>query len=348
MDQDQAAVLAEYEEFACGNVVCRSIPGAEGFSGAGIWEVTAPCGRFALRRWPPGQPTPPRRAWMHRFLRFAHGQGLDFIAAPLGTRDGATFVERRGISWEIAPWLPGVADFSRDPRPERVAAALVALAKFHRVAELFPPGPVRGPSPGLLDRASLTALLIHGDAAKLRQAVEHFARDANRSPGLLRKSYILLDLFSQAAPRVAGLLTRHEATRVPILPCLRDVWHDHVLFVGDQVTGIIDYGALRSDSVAGDIARLLGSLVGDEAESWRRGIQAYETERPLSDAERGLLAVFDESSVLLSGVQWVRWIFLDRIEFPDLERVEMRMDQWITRLRHLVAQGRSNCTFPHS
>ena len=58
-------------------------------------------------------------------------------------------------------------------------------------------------------------------------------------------------------------------------PCIRDVWHDHILFLGDSVSGIVDYGAMAVDTVAGDIARLLGSLVGNHVADWEEGIDAY-------------------------------------------------------------------------
>jgi Ser/Thr protein kinase RdoA (MazF antagonist) len=343
MDQQQAAVMAEYDEFAFG-AVSRPVERSGGFSDAAIWEVTSPAGRFALRRWPSGYPTPPRRAWLHRFLIFVRDRGLPFIAAPLKTKSGATFVELGGHSWEAAPWLPGTPDRSSAPSPQRVAAALDALAQFHRAAALFPPGPTRGPSPGLADREMLTRLLLQGDADQLRKAIEQRQVELQTPPSLVRKSHQILDLFQASAPRVAGLLAQHSQTIVPLLPCLRDVWSEHVLFEGDRVTGIIDYGALRTDSIAGDVTRLLGSLASDNLELWKIGLDAYSSRRPLQPGEQSLLQVFDESSVLLSGTHWIRWIFVDSIQFRDLSAVEQRMDHWLARLP-VLARRPSDCTF---
>src|SRR5437763_1299451 len=41
---------------------------------------------------------------------------------------------------------------------------------------------------------------------------------------------------------------------VPVQPCLCDVWHDHVLYTGDAVTGLIDYGEVKPDHPAVDLA----------------------------------------------------------------------------------------------
>ena len=60
-------------------------------------------------------------------------------------------------------------------------------------------------------------------------------------------------------------------------PCLCDPWHDHVLFTGDQVSGVIDYGSVKEDHIAVDLARLLGSLVEDDENAWSIGLKAYQS-----------------------------------------------------------------------
>ena len=71
-----------------------------------------------------------------------------------------------------------------------------------------------------------------------------------------------------------------QRLRVPVQPCLRDVWHDHVLFVDDAVSGIVDPAAARTDTVAADISRLVGSLVGDDPRGWTVALAAYQSVRP--------------------------------------------------------------------
>ena len=344
MDHDLQSVLSEYAE-ADGGCSIAPVRAAGGFSDARVWRVTTPAGDLAVRRWPVGQPTAPRRAFLHRFLRYLHDRGLAWIAAPLRTRHGTTFVERSGRMWEAAPWLPGAPDLSPFVRPEKVAAAMAALAKFHQFAAPFPPGPVRNQAPGIVDRHSYLRLLLQGDMDRLRTAVTDAVKAGRHPDSLLHKSIQIMDLFDQAAPRVASELTGRLATTVPLMPCLRDVWREHVLFEGDQVTGIIDYGALRTDCVAADLSRLLGSYHADDRAGWDAGLEAYERVRPLTDDERNLVGVYDRSSVLLSGTYWIRWIFVDEIEFPDLPKVELRMDEWLARLRHLAGSFPSGLHF---
>ena len=84
-------------------------------------------------------------------------------------------------------------------------------------------------------------------------------------------------------PRAMGRLEPLATVSLNLQPCLRDIWHDHVLFTGDKVTGMIDFGAVDIDTPATDIARLVGSLVGDDAAGWQSGIAAYSDVRPLTE-----------------------------------------------------------------
>ena len=46
-------------------------------------------------------------------------------------------------------------------------------------------------------------------------------------------------------------------------PCLRDARPEHFLFVENVLTGLIDFGAMDFETVAGDLARLLGEWLPD-------------------------------------------------------------------------------------
>ena len=119
--------------------------------------------------------------------------------------------------------------------------------------------------------------------------------------------------------------------RVALQPCIRDIRHDHVLFQGDAVSGIVDFGAMRDDNVATDIARLLGSLVGNDRSGWHAGLEAYQQVRALTPEEHQLVASFDASSVTLSGMNWLKWIYVDGRQFDDRRAIEGRLDEIMMR-----------------
>jgi Ser/Thr protein kinase RdoA (MazF antagonist) len=117
---------------------------------------------------------------------------------------------------------------------------------------------------------------------------------------------------------------------------LRDIWHDHVLFTNDKVTGIIDPSACRMESVACDLSRLIGSLVGDDVRLRHQAFEEYERHRTLTTGERALATVFDRTGVLLSGWTWLEWIYVERRPFHDRQAVTRRLTQVVERMEQLV------------
>ncbi|OHB81625.1 MAG: hypothetical protein A2W31_12235 [Planctomycetes bacterium RBG_16_64_10] len=134
---------------------------------------------------------------------------------------------------------------------------------------------------------------------------------------------------------MAQQLQAAATLKVEIQPCLRDIWNNHVLFVGPRVSGIVDFGAMRYDNVAADISRLLASMAGSDQAAWHTGLAAYQSVRPLSEAEQSLVAAFDRSSLLMAGLQWVDWIYDAHRLFDDQQAILARVDRLLMRLEQL-------------
>jgi homoserine kinase type II len=149
----------------------------------------------------------------------------------------------------------------------------------------------------------------------------------------------VLQTIQKTAEVVRALLGQAERWAVPIQPCIRDIHREHVLFQDECVSGLIDFGAMRCDSCAGDIARLLGSLAGDDRALWTVGLDAYQHVRPLAEAECRLVNVFDASGVLLSGINWLEWVFIDGRAFENRSAVISRFEEIAARLTVLANQG---------
>lgn len=313
-----------------------------GFSGAGIWRVVTEAGDFALRQWPsPGLPRE-RIQGLHRLLEHLFRQGVTIVSAPLVTGDGLTLVRDFGHDWQLEPWMPGKADFHEQPSAARLMAAMAALAQWHLAAARHVPTEQssqwfakRGPatSPAVVERltilAGATDGLLHRIESQLNATENTPMRDLTRR---------ILELFRNARTHISGELELVRDVQVPLQPCLRDVWHDHVLFVGDNVTGIIDPSACRTESVACDLSRFIGSLVVDDLTSWDFALQQYQQFRPLSVGERALLAVFNRSGVLLSGWTWLEWLYLQRRVFSDLIAVTKRLTEIVRRMEFLFGR----------
>lgn len=274
---------------------------------------------------------PQRLRFIHAVLRHAVGCGVSAIVLPVPTCRGETFTEHDGFLWELSPWAAGSADFSKFPTDARLRAAMRVLAQFHRAAETFPPGVTVGLPPAVPQRLAQIRQWRGRAWGRLRDAIrlDVWPELSLRAPGLL-------DAFQRAAAGVQAELEAVCRRPVPLLPCIRDIWHDHVFFSGDEVTGLIDFGAMRIDTASGDLARLLGSLVGDDPTRRAVGISAYEQVRPLSAAEWRLVEVLDHSEVLLSGINWLDWVFLEGRQFDQPAKILGRIDRLIQRSDHLV------------
>jgi homoserine kinase type II len=117
-----------------------------------------------------------------------------------------------------------------------------------------------------------------------------------------------------------------------VQPCLRDLWHDHLLFEGDRLTGLIDYGAVKADHVTADLARMLGSLVGDDQGGWEGGLRAYRRVRGLTDNEEQLAHMIDRTSTILGVVNWLRWVYHEGRSYEDLSAVVRRLESLLNRV----------------
>lgn len=331
-----AAVLDRYP-VDCRPTRCVPVIGAGGFSGARLSKLITPRGQLVLRRWPSAHPSPERLRFIHDVLRHVARLGIDFVPVPLAATNGETFVEEDGHLWELAPWLPGEANYIRLPSEKKLIAALSTLARLHLALASYPNGnALPAVSPGILERQARLAQLLQGGLTEFSAAVR-----PEIWPELEQYAQSILQLFPLAAPRVAAALADAASLAVPLQPCLRDIWHEHVLFDGDRVSGIIDFGALRIESVAADVARLLGSMAGDDAGQWQIGQTAYEALRPLCPEEKTLVRAFDRSGTLLSGCNWLEWIYVDRIEFPDRPAVIKRVNAIAGRLQRLIPSFKS-------
>lgn len=302
---------------------------AGGFSGAELWRLTIGPAQFCLRKWPAGT-SRERVETITRVLRHVAGyeQPLSFVPIPLLSRDSRPFVAHEQRAWTLSPWMPGAA-VARPTLPQ-LRNAMQALALFHQAVADFPDHPrqASGAPATLAERQEKLSQL---DLAPITSATIPpiwTALDRHRDG-------VLAFLREFPAKQLLARFPAAEQISVPLQLCLRDIWSAHVLFTGEKVTGLIDFDAMRVDSVALDLARLLGSYAGDDEALWEAGLAAYdEAHTRLIHAERHLAQLYDELAVILTPVQWLSWILLERRDFEPAA-VLPRLDATLSRLEHL-------------
>jgi Ser/Thr protein kinase RdoA (MazF antagonist) len=319
------SVLARYPEpVARGTLLPLGNHG--GFSGARLWRVEGPAGAFVLRAWPAALPVRdlPALAARHRLMAEARSSGLNFVPAVLPTRDGPTAVLHVGWLWDLCQWVPGVADYHTRPSRARLRAACTALARLHRAWERHA-GPPSSPCPAIARRLAC----LRGWNVLLRSGWNPNFPPGDPCAERARRAWLLLE---RRAGEIPGQLHPWLDRSSPVQPCLCDVWHDHLLFEGEALTGLVDYGAVKPDHVSVDLARMLGSLVGDGEEAWSAGLAAYREVRPLSTEEEALARALDRTGVVLGLVNWLRWLYVEERPFADRAAVARRMGALVERV----------------
>ncbi len=306
---------------------------ATSFSGSGLWRVESGLGPLCLRCWPSEYPRD-RLEFIQAVLWHVDQEGFGLIPLALETQHHHGFVNHAGHLWELTPWLAGEPDLDPKISIPRLRAAMASLAEFHQASRSFPL-PEIGPiaSPGLGQRRERLRELLSGGLEQLRAVAPNFCW-----PELQEQASRLFVLAAQAGPRLLQEMELAVPLAVPLQPCIRDVWRAHVLFVGNEVSGLVDFGAMRPDNVATDVARLLGSLAGDDPRAWQSGLEAYQAVRPLAREELRLTYVFDRSTVLLGGLQWLQWICLEQRTFDRRQSVVRRVDELLARLEVLAQE----------
>lgn len=276
-----------------------------------------------MRAWPPDGPPRAALEQVHGWLE--ESGPLGFVPVPIRGLDGRTLREQAGQFWEVTPWMPGAADPGPRPSPRRVAAGFSALAAFHqRLAH----HQSTGTSPGLNARLRELGALTGGGFARLASVLER--QEADPVAGLARR---WVEVARAEAPPILHALRRAAGRDVERQPCLRDARPDHILFDGDRVSGLVDYGAMGMDSVAADLARLASEWIGRDPELRAVGFDAYAALRPVGPVETALIDVFERSASLLGPGHWVRWHFLDGRTFDDPTAVARGLEKGLRRLR---------------
>jgi len=304
----------------------ESLANAGGFSGAQLWKAKALNDHFCVRRWPQAHPSHEHLQWIHSVLFRAAEKGCEFIPAPILNNEHQSIVSHQGHLWEVTRWMPGSADLAKNCTVAKVMAAFRALAEFHVAVE--PENRLEKPSAGIQERLDF---------------VNRFGRDlpemASRCSGAELDGHTMqlctdiVELARLRLPTLPNLLKPVVGKPLPLQPCIRDIWHQHVLFHDDHVTGIIDFGAMRIETVAFDFARLLGSLRSQSRDLQQTAIEAYTSLRALSDLEMQTMVAALNAASTLSALTWVRWLVVEGRKFEDISHVHGRLEELCTTLR---------------
>ncbi len=212
---------------------------------------------------------------------------LGFVPVPLCNSAGQTLQEHGDRLWELAPWMAGAPETARPPALARMEHAFEGLAAFHaRLAG----EQTDDASPGLRLRHQTVANLVHGGFDRLQAAV---TRQSGPADPLGVQALSWLALAREVAPRWLSPLDLWANRVIRLQPCLRDARPEHFLFEGDRLSGLVDFGAMGVETVAADLARLIGEWLEGDAQARASALAAYQRVRPLDAVETSAVELFE-------------------------------------------------------
>jgi homoserine kinase type II len=318
-------VLEQYPAIARPSEPPEPLGNAGGLSGCRLWRYPSGQGRLVARVWPVDGPPRGTIEQIHRWLLEAKDLGL--VPIPLAGLEGRTLQEHGGRLWEVAPWLEG-KPAPIPPSAIHLRTGLAALAAFH---QRLHQERTLGQSLGLQSRLREIEALLGSGFTVLERSLSTFPVDPCAT---LAKRW--LELSRRTAPRLIEPLRWSSSCVVPLQPCLRDMRPEHLLFEGDRVTGLVDFGAMAIESVAADLARLLSEWLGPDRAARAEALEAYAAIRPLDESELALIEAFETSGALLGAGHWIRWHFIEGRLFDDPGVVERGIARGLERLARLA------------
>jgi Ser/Thr protein kinase RdoA (MazF antagonist) len=293
--------------------------------GKGTAKITGM--EFALRRWPEGT-NRERVLEVHQVLEKLRYR-THLVPHLYRTRDrSSSVITFEGFHWELADWIKGTPITTPIPR-QRILHAASALAELHA--------------------ASAALGVVRQVPAVLSQRLHRFAEIEANYPSILvalgerhsHLKFVLDSILVEMRSRIAVHRTRLGdliGTPVPCQWVLRDVHRAHLLFAASgEVSGFIDFDAMRIDTPMTDIARLAGDLTRDFPGALELVVDTYCASRYINAEERVLLKELCGSLPTGAAWTWIEWLALDQL--PE----GVTKDQAIKRIQGFAQVWRSNC-----
>jgi homoserine kinase type II len=329
MVQDAIAfVLSRYPLRLQPISLVQHLGNAGGSSGARLWRYRAECGELVLRAWPKNGPKLARLELIHSWIQELSALGDVPVPVPFPAIDGRTVQHHDGHFWEVARWLPGTPDLNRPPAAARVQCVFKALASVHRRLSGHA---LRGTSPGLRQRIGELEKTSESGLDLISAALEPLPADPLAANG---RRWVFL--ARTAIPRLLPALRHAAELHVKLQPCLRDARPEHFLFEHERLSGLIDFGAMGIESVASDLARLIGEWFTDDCSLRTYGLEIYQRANPFDASEFALFTALEATGDLLIAGHWLSWHYLDHMRFDDPGVVGRGVERGLQRLERLL------------
>lgn len=329
------------------------------------WLIQTSQEKYCLRCWPKGTPKREQLEFQQAVLWHSVCEGIDFVPLPIETKTHQGIVSYEGSFWELLPWFDSNEKISNEYfspggfpcvdedgnyleansndssdhwqqneiRSFEIASALMSLAQFHLAVSSFPlPHFPISVSPKVRDQLAKWEQWIGGRFVRLYDSLIQTRSDKNAKvmSCLADAGLTLLDHALPYAGRTVTQLSQAARLSIPIQAVVGNCCRRHLRFDEEGLCGMIDFKEISVDSVAWDIATLLGSMTESDTNLWTLGIKAYQSVRPLTDNEKSLVYAFELSPFFIKGLNFLSQAFLAENPYNEeqLGEIERRVCDW--------------------
>ena len=299
---------------------------AHGFSGSLIFKVDGQSQSYCLKRWPESTPVEKLR-WIHRVLIFVVANGCAEVVTPLSTQAGETYFQSPHGIWELTKWATGEPNYLAQPDDSKLNAAIDFLARFHQAAARFFFNFEPSENVGMASQRLDSFQTIASAATQSDWSVIDLPRERLR---------LFVEKGRGVANQLKDSLKVFRTQQLPIHPVIRDIRSEHLFYENDRLVAVIDFGAMRTDSVACDLARLLGDCCQGRAQCLEAGLDHYHAIRPLSQIERNLASLLYQTSIVVGLINWIDWLMVQQRQFDNPDRVRLRINSLLNQFESIV------------
>jgi Ser/Thr protein kinase RdoA (MazF antagonist) len=280
----------------------------KGLSNASVYKIQTSRGTYALKQFSNADFAWEKLHRIHHFQKTIVNGGFEQAPRILDWPNSHSLFEDEDCWWELSTWKPGesISTIGASSTAQ-LRNAMQILAKLHALSK--PICSMSQQSPGLEFR-------LHSLMQPVLNLEDRRVQEIRRDPQL-EQLIVAIDRHSRF--RLHDLktgilqLARHEWHCQWIV---RDIWRAHVLFEGDQVTGVIDFAAAAVDTPLLDLTRLLGTLMPPTDPRWSEMVQLY-CQESRQDFELETTRLLDEVSTFLSGRNWLMWLVAGNIQLKN-------------------------------
>lgn len=274
-----------------------------GFSGAVVWKSIhllkpiiplAPVtqiGQVALKRWP-------KNLELSRLHEIRLFQAAVSTIQNVPKLIGEHFIFD-GHFWDMSEWMDGYP-IQKTYNATQLFSAIQTMLSIHEQWRKF--------------QLAGGGLQTESDHERKKNVVERRVRvlrevsnefTAGKSMLQFHTSLEAKQIFNAIQPGLNAAITSLEKFlmhyKFETQICFKDIHRDHVLFFGDKVSGIIDYGAVHFDIVETDIARLFS----DDDHECESACQIYNSLSSFRKLNIELIRLLCDTAAICNLAAWL-------------------------------------------